>query len=566
MEREPQQRPKQLPMVGWFDPGQLVQTGVQGFVSTIFGRHADHRLIEAVTQAHETDSPLHYPAEGNDPAEFWFDYAADVGDGWNSTYAVAHWISREHLELKDGGGNVHLTQRGSFLVLGGDEVYPTASRRAYEERLRAPYETALRKAKPEPHIYAIPGNHDWYDSLVSFSRLFMGGKNLGAWRTRQKRSYFALRLPHGWWLLGIDVQLGSDVDVMQERYFRDVALHHIKEGDRIILCTAEPEWVNEKIYAKLDDAYAESTLRNFERNVLRPHHVNVFVAGDLHHYRHHEEERKDGKPLRHKITAGGGGAFLHPTHKANVDELTAGGRKYLRKCAYPDETRSAQLCAGNLLFPLHNPKFILLAGAVYLFTALSMKLEVPAPAAGWLWALKHTCWQFFESASFTFWVASLLGGFVLFTDTHSRFYRWAGGIIHGCVHLLGAFLVAWSALFVARALGAPMTGVGRLVGWYVLPAFGIFFAGGTLGSFVFGLYLYVSLNVFGRHANEAFSALAIEDWKNFLRFKITAKELTIYPVGIDRVPRHWKQEDETLVPDDEKATVPRIIENQPVRI
>lgn len=566
MSCEPPRGPKRLPMVGWFDPAQLMQTAVQVFVSTIFGRHADHRLIEAVTQAHEAERPVRYPADGADPDEFWFDYTADVGDGWNSTYAIAYWISREQLDLTDGSGATHHTQRGRFLVFGGDEVYPTASRQAYEERLRAPYQTALRTAKPDPHVYAIPGNHDWYDSLVSFSRLFMGGKNLGAWQTRQRRSYFAIRLPHRWWLLGIDVQLGSDVDVMQERYFRDVALHHIKEGDRIILCTAEPEWVNEKIYAKLDAAYAESTLRHFERAVLKPHHVSVFVAGDLHHYRRHEEMRKDGGQPRQKITAGGGGAFLHPTHKADVDKLTAGGRTYLRQSAYPDEVLSARLSFGNLLFPLRNPKFIGLAGAVYLFTALSMNMRTPGPDDGWLWAVKQTGWQYFESASFTFWVVCLLGGFVLFTDTHSRIYRWAGGLMHGCAHLFAAFVLAWSTLFAVRGLGAPMAGVGKLIGWYVLPAIWIFVAGGVIGSFLFGLYLLVSLNVFGRHANEAFSALAIEDWKNFLRFKITADGLTIYPVGIDRVPRKWKLEGDKIVPDDDKATEPRIIEEKPVRI
>ena len=36
-----------LPMVGWYDPFQLAQTGVDVLVSTIFGRYADYRLVEA---------------------------------------------------------------------------------------------------------------------------------------------------------------------------------------------------------------------------------------------------------------------------------------------------------------------------------------------------------------------------------------------------------------------------------------------------------------------------------------------------------------------------------------
>lgn len=40
----------------------------------------------------------------------------------------------------------------------------------------------------------------------------------------------------------------------------------------------------------------------------------------------------------------------------------------------------------------------------------------------------------------------------------------------------------------------------------------------------------------GRHANEAFSALRIENYKNFLRLHINkAGNLTVYPVGIDNV-------------------------------
>src|SRR6185436_15005925 len=38
-------------MVGWYDPGQLMRTGVEVFFSTLFGRHSDFRLMEALTTA-----------------------------------------------------------------------------------------------------------------------------------------------------------------------------------------------------------------------------------------------------------------------------------------------------------------------------------------------------------------------------------------------------------------------------------------------------------------------------------------------------------------------------------
>jgi hypothetical protein len=93
------------------------------------------------------------------------------------------------------------------------------------------------------------------------------------------------------------------------------------------------------------------------------------------------------------------------------------------------------------------------------------------------------------------------------------------------------------------------------------------FAGGwVVGSAVMGLYLLVSLNLFGRHSEEAFSALAIQDFKNFLRIHVAADgTLTIYPVRIDRVPRRWRERDASqagnpsrLVPDEPLA--PALIE------
>src|SRR5207249_1128708 len=68
----------------------------------------------------------------------------------------------------------------------------------------------------------------------------------------------------------------------------------------------------------------------------------------------------------------------------------------------------------------------------------------------------------------------------------------------------------------------------------------VFLLAWAVGSIIMGIYLLVSLNVFGVHGNEAFSALRCEDWKNFLKLHIDSQgNLSIYPIGIDRVPRRW---------------------------
>src|SRR5215210_6458535 len=77
-----------LPMVGWYDPRQLVRTGIQVAVSTIFGRHSDRRLVEALASGRPEiyDYTYHYKDDGREVCEvdearpreeIWIDYVAD---------------------------------------------------------------------------------------------------------------------------------------------------------------------------------------------------------------------------------------------------------------------------------------------------------------------------------------------------------------------------------------------------------------------------------------------------------------------------------------------------------
>src|SRR3954469_9360152 len=49
--REPTAPPpsERATMVSWFDPAQLARTGLQTVISTMFGRSADRRLLDAVS-------------------------------------------------------------------------------------------------------------------------------------------------------------------------------------------------------------------------------------------------------------------------------------------------------------------------------------------------------------------------------------------------------------------------------------------------------------------------------------------------------------------------------------
>src|SRR5690606_1693852 len=201
-------------MVNWYDPKQLAFTAVKTVISGIFGNFADRREMQAAL-----DPGVEY-FDYSDRPELWVDFISDLGDGFNSTYTLAHLMAQEQLDL-DG----HLLKRGNILIMGGDQVYPTPELKEYNNRLKGPYNAAfpwIEGDKDRPSLFALPGNHDWYDGLTNFLRLFCQGRSLGNWHSKQRRSYFALKLHHDYWLWGIDVQLNADIDYPQLCYFKEI--------------------------------------------------------------------------------------------------------------------------------------------------------------------------------------------------------------------------------------------------------------------------------------------------------------------------------------------------------
>ena len=194
-------------------------------------------------------------------------------------------------------GRVELP-RGDLLVFGGDQVYPSASRGSISvgSLARSPQrlETTCRGT---PHVYAIPGNHDWYDGLSAFTRLFcsdIGGRRLAGWWTRQRRSYFVLKLSHGWWLIGSDGQLQSDLDVPQMEHFREIAARYMKPGDKVILCLSLPAWISRRNTAPPGSSSTRPISIFLREEVFARLGVDVkvYLAGDCTTIGRHEETRE----------------------------------------------------------------------------------------------------------------------------------------------------------------------------------------------------------------------------------------------------------------------------------
>ena len=78
------------------------------------------------------------------------------------------------------------------------------------------------------------------------------------------------------------------------------------------------------------------------------------------------------------------------------------------------------------------------------------------------------------------------------------------------------------------------TAIRQLVGFTLYPI--LMILGALVGGSLWGLYWVVTGVMARMHAEDAFAALRIKNYKNFLRLKIEPDKLTIYPLGIDRIP------------------------------
>ena len=92
--REQKSARKRLPMTGWYNPVMLVRTGIRVAVSTVFGEFADRREAMAAINAiavQPFDESFDYSRRSKG-GEFWFDFLADTGDGWDPTFAMTQLV------------------------------------------------------------------------------------------------------------------------------------------------------------------------------------------------------------------------------------------------------------------------------------------------------------------------------------------------------------------------------------------------------------------------------------------------------------------------------------------
>lgn len=501
--------------VPWLNPVQLAATGVRVALADQFGAYLDKRELQ-----NAFPKKLHDHSEQD---ELWLDFVADLGDGFDATYSVAYLLAQPHVDVHG-----QRLPRGEVLMMGGDQVYPTASGQRYEDRCKGPYRSALPMSpedEPAPTLYALPGNHDWYDGLTAFLRLFArrDGGHIGGWTTCQARSYFAVKLPKRWWLLAIDAQGGAYLDDPQLDYFREIA-EQFEPGDQVIVCTPQPSWVQAEEHPRAYD-----TTDYFIRRVIRPTGADValMLTGDLHHYARYAQDGGD----RQLITAGGGGAYLYATHrlprhitvppKESIVRKQSLTQRFTLKGVYPSKARSRALAWGVFgRLPLRNIAFVGLLAAVHALLLLALDnaehrvLTLPV-----------------------FLMAVVVIGLAMFfaaglTTGRRRFKHYALGLSHAAAQIALAAL----GLYVWRMLpfdGYPWPWPAVTAGLIYGPIAGL------VAAQIIALYLLLASR-FGVNLNELFAGQGIEGYKCFVRMHIGSDgTLTAYPIGVDRISKRW---------------------------
>lgn len=526
----------------WLAPLLLISTGVRTLLALLFGAYLDKRELQ-----NALPSEVHH--EPGTDGELWLDYVADLGDGFNATYSVAYLLAQPELVLDS-----QRLPRGQMLMMGGDQVYPTASSAGYENRFKGPYQAAMPcppAEGPAPTLYAIPGNHDWYDGLTAFLRLFARSRDgdIGGWRTPQSRSYFAVRLPSDWWLFALDEQSGSYLDDPQLSYFEGAAAQ-LGPHSRVIVAVPAPTWVK-----AVDNPKAYDSVDYFVRTVLGPSgaKVRLIVSGDLHHYARY------AGPDRQLIHCGGGGAYLYPTHhlpeRIEVPPRDSLARRASRTQAYdlagryPEASRSRRYGWGIFgRLPLRNRGFVTLLGALHALLMLAI--------AGVATQRSDITNQRLFSIPLVIMLAIVLVAAAFFakppTASGKRQIRhYLLGVTHGLAHIALGTAGAWLWLrlpFQDWPWPLPVAAAALL---YAPVA-------GLVASQLTAAYLLVA-GTFGVNVNELFAGQGIEDAKSFLRMHFAADgTLTIYPVAVDRVAREWQ------VGPDERPDASWLIPKEPI--
>ncbi|MET9394466.1 metallophosphoesterase [Streptomyces sp. NPDC006624] len=316
--------PPKTEKISWLDP-RMLWAARNGVLASLFGDPTGRIRSRWVAQREAAGAPADKVIRREDPDRFSFLVIGDTGEGDDPQYAVVPGL------LKAG-------QDTRFAILASDVIYPVGSADDYGTKFFRPY-----RDYPAP-VYAIPGNHDWYEDLGGFMRVFCDdapplppeprprpltrawlrsllwhrprpddGRDLDEHRKLRSSPAQQAVQPGPYWavdagpvrIVGIDTGLLGTVDAEQGAWLREVS-----RGPRPkILVTGSPLYVDGR--RKPCAVEGGGTVDDIVRDPA--HHYVAAIGGDIHNYQRYPVRLDDGRTLQY-VVAGGGGAFTHATH------------------------------------------------------------------------------------------------------------------------------------------------------------------------------------------------------------------------------------------------------------
>lgn len=278
-------------------------------------------MIKATGEKISPDAFRLRPDGMNDTTDFSFVVIGDPGEGDPS----------QHI-LKDQILAVSNKHDVKFVVISSDIVYPSGAMKDYERKFFLPFKGV---AKP---IYAIPGNHDWYDALDAFVATFYtpeaarlaiearmqsdlkfttttdkAVRNLISQTSFLKKEY---QVPVGYQnapffqvsndyfvFLTIDTGVLRRVDATQLAWIRSVL--KASKGKYVMALLGHPFYAIGEYQGDMNPDFKAL------HDLLREYKVPLIMAGDTHDLEYYKEmpQNNDGHTMHHFVN-GGGGAYL----------------------------------------------------------------------------------------------------------------------------------------------------------------------------------------------------------------------------------------------------------------
>ncbi|MFJ3235618.1 metallophosphoesterase family protein [Streptomyces sp. NPDC086787] len=315
--------PEHVQKLSWFDP-RMLWAARNGVLASWFGDPTGRTRDRWAAQRAAAGAPTDRLIERDVADRFSFMVVGDTGEGGDAQYAVVP-------------GFLKVSRDTDFTVLASDVIYPVGAADDYADKFFRPFRDY------QAPIYAIPGNHDWYEDLGAFMRVFCDDapplapepapRPLGrAWwrsllwhrprRTDGQRLADARALrpapaqqavqPGPYWaidagpirVIGIDTGLLGTLDAEQGAWLREVS-----RGPRAkILVTGSPLYVDGEYHPCPIEGggTVDEVVRDPDRNFV------AAIGGDIHNYQRYPVN-VDGRTIQY-VVSGGGGSFMHATH------------------------------------------------------------------------------------------------------------------------------------------------------------------------------------------------------------------------------------------------------------